>query len=812
MKVSLNWLRRYLPELNASVEEISKALTAVGLEVEGIEDFGSAYKGLVVAKVLECGRHPEADKLSVTKVFDGQNEIQVVCGAPNVAAGQTVVFAPLGTSLPLPDGSELKLKKIKLRGVESSGMIYAEDEIGLGDSHDGIMVLPDHLNAGTPFSSLPDTYDVVYEINVTPNRPDALSHIGVARELARVFGIKLHTPHVSSVARSSTSASELIQVKVQENSGCTRYIAKTIQGVKVGPSPIWLQRILTAIGLRPISNVVDVTNFVLLEWGQPLHAFDLDKIKSKTLHVRTATEGEKITTLDSIERTLNSDELLICDGETPACVAGVMGGLDTEVDNNTVNIVLETAYFQGPVIRRQARRLGLHSDSSHRFERGIDPTTTAQISEYAAALIAEICGGQVSADAVEFQSADHPTGISQVQLRLARVAQILGYAPSAEEVRACLCGIGLIENSFENETFHFSTPGFRPDLEREIDLIEEVGRLLGYDRVPTIFPALEMRSNSLPKNEQISRRVRQFLAARGLHEGLSLRFESVKTVETLFAEDDARRQTVALQNPLSEEWAVLPPTFIGRMVKSASYNLRQQEKYVRLFEIAKSFAPKAREDEKKDNGVIETQVLAGVLAGDFELGLADKPAQVQFADVRAILDGLFRDLRISVEWKRPSATQSFLHPLRQAELFLGQASLGFVGELHPLTADNFDIERTAYVFELNFDLLVKKALPNNTFKAFSKFGAMHRDLSLLVDERLDIGDVKAAISKAKAKNLKSVELRSVYQGPGIQEGQKSLLFQFSYQADDRTLTDDEVNQAHEKLRNTLAQNSEWSFR
>lgn len=811
MKVSLNWLRRYLPNLQASVEEISKALTSVGLEVEGIEDFGAAFKGLIVAKVVHCERHPEADKLSVTKVFDGQNEIQVVCGAPNVAAGQTVVFAPLGTSLPLPDGTELKLKKIKLRGVESSGMICAEDEIGLGDSHDGIMVLSDTLAAGTPFASLPDTYDVVYEINVTPNRPDALSHIGVARELARVFGIDLILPQAAALPATGPATESTLQLHVQDGAGCSRYIARTISGVKVGPSPLWLQRLLNSLGLRPISNVVDITNFVLLEWGQPLHAFDLDKISSKSLKVRTAQAGETLTTLDDVQRTLNAGELLICDGDTPACVAGVMGGKDTEVDENTVNIALETAYFHGPVIRRQARRLALHSDSSHRFERGIDPTRTAEISAYAAALIAEICGGTLSSSALEYTGAEHPSGTSRVNLRLGRVAQILGYAPSAEEVRACLCGIGLVELGFDNEIFTFETPGFRPDLEREIDLIEEVARLLGYDRVPTIFPALVMRANALPKNEQISRKTRQFLAARGLHEGLSLRFESVKTLETLLGAQ-AAESTVALQNPLSEEWAVLPPTFLGRMVKAASYNLRQQEKYVRLFEIAKTFAPCERQDIKKDNGVIETQVLAGILAGDFELGLADKAAQVEFADVRALLDGLFRDLRLNVQWKRPESGLSFLHPLRQAEVVLGNQVLGYMGELHPATAQSMEVDRVAYVFEFNFDQIVKKALSNNVFKPFSRFGAMNRDLSLLVDERTDVNEVRNAIGKAKAKNLKSVELRSVYQGPGIEEGKKSLLFQFIYQADDRTLTDEEVNQAHDKLRQNLAQNDQWSFR
>lgn len=811
MKVSLNWLRRYLPDLQASVEEISKALTSVGLEVEGIEDFGAAYQALIVAKVLECVRHPEADKLSVTKVFDGQNEIQVVCGAPNVAAGQTVVFAPLGSSLPLADGTELKLKKIKLRGVESSGMICAEDEIGLGDSHDGIMVLPDELVAGTPFVSLPDTYDVVYEINVTPNRPDALSHLGVARELARVFQIPLCMPALPTL-ESSTDAGAELKLEVEAKAGCSRYIARTIHEVQVGPSPLWLQRLLQSLGMRPISNVVDLTNFVLLEWGQPLHAFDLDKIKSKSLSVRPAREGEEIETLDEIKRTLKAGELLICDGNDAACVAGVMGGKSTEVDENTKNIVLETAYFHGSSVRRTARRLALHSDSSHRFERGIDPTQTAWVSEYAAKLIAEICGGKLSSTVREFIGEDHPIGRSEITLRLSRVAQILGYSPSATEVRDCLVGIGLKVVSEAENTLCLRTPGFRPDLEREIDLIEEVARLLGYDRVPTLFPALEMRPNALPKNEQISRKTRQFLAARGLHEGLSLRFESVKTLESLFAQDDARRNAVALQNPLSEEWAVLPPSFLGRMLKAASYNLRQQEKYVRLFEIAKTFAPAEVQDERKDNGVTECQVLAGVLAGDFELGLADKAKQVEFSDLRAILDGLFRDLRLNVEWKRPEQGQSFLHPLRQAELFLGNQSLGYAGEVHPKTAEAMDVDRVAYVFELNFDQMVKKALGNNVFKAFSRFGAMNRDLSLLVDERTDVAVVQAAVAKAKAKNLKSVELRSVYQGPGVDEGKKSLLFQFNYQAEDRTLTDDEVNQAHDKLRQNLAQNDQWTFR
>jgi phenylalanyl-tRNA synthetase beta chain len=801
MRVSLNWLRRYLPELQASVEEISQVLTAVGLEVEGIEDQAAAFRGLRVAKVLEREKHPEADKLSVTKVFDSENEIQVVCGAPNVAAGQTVVLAPVGCSLPLPEGETLKIKKAKLRGVESCGMICGSDEIGLGGDHSGILVLDDSLPAGAVFADLPGWYDVVFELNVTPNRPDALSHIGVARELSRAFAIPLQTP---SIPQAKTSNSNPIQVELDAGAGCTRYIARVIQNVQVGPSPEWLRRLLESIGIRSISNVVDVTNFILLEWGQPLHAFDLSKIQSSKIHLRSAQEGEKLTTLDGQERILRVGELVVCDGPEAICLAGVMGGQSTEVTEATQNILLETAWFHPGTVRRQARRLGIHSDSSHRFERGVDPIHTAWISEYAAHLIAEICGGTVGA-ATETISPDHVLEAKEVRLRSKRVEQILGFKASDEEILNCLQGIGLQLIATESESWLWSIPGFRPDLEREIDLIEEIARLIGFDRVPTIFPALALQLNVLPPAEQLARKTRSLLCGLGLAEGLSLRFESQKTLDTLFTETDSRRNAVALQNPLSDEWAVLPTSFVGRMLKAVSHNLRMQEKSVHLFEIAKVFKPAPREDLRKDPGVIESQVLAGALVGDWGIGL-ERP-QVDFGILRGVLDGLFTGLRIDVQWERPQTedNQSFLHPLRQVILKCGDQVLGFAGELHPAQADLWDLSMSPLLFELNFDLMVQACQKTLHFKPFAKTGAVQRDLSLLVDARMDHGSVLAELKSTKSKLLQDVQLRSVYAGQGIPEGQKNLLYTFSYQAADRTLTDEEVNQAHDKIRATLAQ-------
>ena len=720
MKVSLNWLKRHV-DLPYSVEEIEQKLTSLGLEVEGREEPGKAYSALIVAKVLECGKHAESDHLSVTKVFDGKGELQVICGAPNVAAGQTVCFAPIGAELPMPSGEPLKIKKAKIRGVESFGMICAEDEIGLGTSHAGIMVLPDSYVAGTPIVSL-GFYDVTLEVNVTPNRPDALSHLGIARELAAAFG-KTLKPISPQVMESSEKAGAKISLEVVPGSGCSRYVGRVIEGVKIAPSPEWLKSCLRAVGLTPINNVVDVTNFILMDMGQPLHSFDMDLLKGKSVVVRRAQDGEAITTIDHKEQKLLTSDLVICDGSTPVCLAGVMGGVESEITDSTTRVFLESAWFDPTTIRKQSKRLGLSTDSSYRFERHIDPFMQQLASDYACSLIQELAGGQILAGTVEYTGPEHRKVKALVSVRMSRIARVLGIAPSVEDVRRLLGGIGLEETGFAEDTLTFAVPGFRPDLEREIDLIEEVARLVGFDNIPYDLPKFQVEINELSPLEKLSRKVRYCLAAQGLHECLSLRFSSKQLVSAVFGderEDDRRTRPAALLNPLNEDLGVLPVSLVPSLLKAVAENEKTRPGSVRLFEVGKAQFPRPEMRTDRNPGFDEVPLLAGVLAGHFNRSpLQDKASPTSFADLKGVLEAFFKHLGLTVEWQVPATSELWLHPHRQAAIVCNKITLGVCGELHPRVSAALDIGMPVYPFEINLDQVLACGQGPSAFRPFT---------------------------------------------------------------------------------------------
>jgi phenylalanyl-tRNA synthetase beta chain len=861
MLVSLNWLKRYVP-LTQSVSELEVALTSLGLEVEGIQDQGQTYSSLIVGKVLEYEPHPDSDHLSVTKVFDGTEQVQVVCGAPNVAKGQTVAFAPVGTELPMPDGKSLKLKKMKLRGIESCGMICAEDEIGLSANHDGIMILDDALQAGTTLQSL-GFYDVIFELGITPNRPDALNHIGVARELAAHFKLPLQLPSVSQllaqavqarkelVLHSKPACPEQIQLQVQPDCGCTKYAGKIIRGVTVQESPAWLQRLLTAVNITPVNNVVDITNFVLMEWGQPLHSFDLDLLQSGVVAVRNAKQGEQLETLDHTKRDLVADDLIICNGGAPACVAGVMGGVDTEISNTSQNIFLESAWFNPVTIRKQARRLGLSSDSSYRFERGIDPFMQEDVCEYAAALIASLCGGQVADGAVVYTAPNHKSQLTQIALRPQRVAKVLGMSIAASAIENMLTGIGLTlmgtqeasssdpsnqSNQSEQsdqvaqseqsdqgaQSLVFSVPGYRPDLEREIDLIEEVSRIVGLNEVPMILPAFKPQLNPLPPFEVLGRKVRYALLEQGLHECVSLRFSKIKTCQTLFTAQDPRANPVPLLNPLNEEWGAMPTSLVPGLLKALQENEKNRASSVRLFELAKAFFDQKSLRNEKHPGIYEQQLLSGLVAGEWDsLPYATKAQTVDFGVIKGLVQNTLKRLGLHIQCTVPvdgvveisqaqaihmPAVQPFLHPGVQATVLCNGVALGFMGQLHPAIAKEFGIVNDAFIFELDFDKIMTLAAQNKpVYKPFSRFGAVTRDISFYVPVHITHQQIMDVFAKCKARNLLGIELKNTYQNEKIGKDRKNMVYQCVYQHSEKTLTDEEVNTAQEKLRKQLLQ-------
>ena len=811
MKVSLNWLRRHV-DLPKNAEEVEKALTSIGLEVEGTEEPGKVYDKLIVAKVLTCEPHPDSDHLHITTVNNGKETIQVVCGAPNVAAGQTVVLAPIGAELPLPDGTMLKMKKSKIRGVESFGMICAEDEIGLSDDHGGIMVLDDSIPAGTPFVSL-GLYDVCFELNVTPNRPDALSHRGVARELAAKFNRPLK-PLAYNYEEDAEECSKAASLEVVPGCGCSRYVGRVIKGVKVEKSPSWLAKLLHAIGMNSINNVVDVTNFILMDVGQPLHSFDMDQLKGNTIKVRKAAKGEKIETIDHTAHELTENDLVICDGDRPACVAGVMGGVESEIVDATKNVFLESAWFNPTVVRKQAKRLCISTDSSYRFEREIDFRTQDEYSKYACALIKEVAGGRILKGSVEYTGDDHKKECNQVTLRTARAVKIIGMEVSADQIEKFLTGIALEVVSKTADAITFKIPSFRPDLEREVDLIEEVARLIGFDNIPYTLPSFKMQPNELPAIEIMNRKIRKTLSAMGLHECLSLRFTSKARTEAIFGaeSDDRRSKPAALLNPLSDELGVVPTSLLPNLLKSVAENEKNRPGSVRLFEVAKGQFKRDRKDVR-DPGFDESNLVALTIAGNFDVNpLADKPQQIDFAFFKGFVQSFFKRLGLVVEFRTPAKAEVFLHPGKQAEIVMNGNVLGTMGELHPNVQKANDITYNTFVMEADMDKMEQESHKKIVFQAFSRQVPSTRDISIEVAKGMTHEEILGRIKGLNPKNLAKITLKSIYEGEKIEAGKKNMVYSLTYQAMDRTLTDDEVNKAHNKLRDKLVAGGDITLR
>ena len=790
MKISLNWLKRFI-ELKASVEEISLKLTSLGFEIEGIEEFGQTYRGLLVAEVLECNPHPDSDHLSLTKVFDGKETLQVVCGAPNVKAGIKAVLAPIGVELPLPDGKSLKMKKSKIRGMESCGMLCAEDEIGLSQNHDGILILPQDAPVGKPFADL-GFYDTVFGINLTPNRADALSHLGIARELAAAFNLPIKLPDIKQLSTLNSQLSTL-NLTITAPAACPHYVGRVINDVKIAPSPKWMQKLLKAVGMNPISNVVDITNFVLMDIGQPLHSFDLGRLNGGEVKVRFAEEGEKFTTLDGKEHILQSTDLAICDGNRPACLAGVMGGLESEITEQTKDVFLEAAFFNPTVVRKQSKRLGISSDSSYRFERGVDFDLQNFASDYACSLIAELAGGKIAEQKLEFISQENLPKRPAVPLREERIEKLLGLKVPLEQAKKLLASIGIKETA-ENSGL-YSIPSYRFDLEREADLIEEVARLTGYDKIPYDIPSFKAEPNDLPLQERINRKIRSSLSALGLHECLSLRFTSKRKTEWVFgaSESDKRANPAALLNPLSEELAVLPTSLLPNLIFSAAENAKHQ-KSVRLFEVSKAQFPTPETTNERDPGFKEIPLLAVVYA----------EPKAEFFAFKGLLNAFFKRLRISVNFEASENPEVFLHPGRSCVLKLGKKILGSCGELHPAVQNRFDLKLNTFVCEIDLSVLETAFLAPVSFKEFSKQMIIERDVSIEAEESVTHAELLSKFKGFNPKYLSGIELLSIYQGDKIAAGKKNLLYRFYYQAPDRTLTDEEINVVHTKFREKIA--------
>ncbi len=792
MRISLRWLAEYvdLPD----PEELARRLTEVGLEVEAVERVGQELEEVVAARIAGAAPHPQADTLSVTRVDAGGGEtVQVVCGARNWQVGDLVPLARAGTRLP----GGVEIRTATLRGVESDGMLCSARELGLSDDASGLMLLDRSVEPGTPLPVALGLADTVFEVNVTPNRPDALSHLGIAREVAVATGSRLRPPR-SGLTQTGGPAGEAVSVRIEAPDRCARYAARVVEGARIGPTPLWLRQRLEACGVRSISNAVDATNFALLELGHPLHAFDLDRVAGAHIVVRAARDGEKMVTLDGVERSLVPDDLVIADRDRPSALAGVMGGGDSEISQATTRVLLESAWFQPQGVRRTAKRHGLHTEASHRFERGADPGMVVPALDRCAALIAELCGGEVRRGVVDAHPRRHRA--VQVPLAWARPGQLLGLAVPRKDVRRILDALGFAESRSTRAGAVFRVPSWRPDVSAEEDLIEEIARHTGYDAIPETLPRATGEALAPPREAQVIERVRQALEAAGFCEAVNFSFVGGQDLARLGAEP-AGRALIALKNPISADLAVMRTSLVPSLLRNVAFNLRQRVEDVRLYELANVYGPRP-EGVSTDAPAREDLRLAGVMLGRrHPAGWGVGRELVDFYDLKAALEGILAAAGVApIEW-RPGA-EAWLHPRASASLAAAgpggeREVLGWAGEIHPRTAQAFELPRGAMAFDLSFSALARLARPVALHRGVPRFPAVLRDLAVVVSEAVPAAEVVARVSQEAL--VEAVTLFDVYRGAPVPPGKKSLALAVRYRAAERTLTDAEADAAHARI-------------
>ncbi len=832
MKITLNWLKQYV-EFNWSPEELAERLTMLGLEVEGVQKLGGEFEGIVVAQILTRDKVPGSDKLSVCRVNDGKGERTIICGAQNHQPGDKVPLILPNFALPLKPGDKepFVIKERKVFGITSQGMMCSPQELGLPDQIDGLLILPADAPIGKPFAEYLGRAgsDVVYDLEVTPNRPDLNSVIGIAREIAALTGNPLKIPAVSVVGGplsvvgepAGTGVDSFVAVRVEEPELCPRYTARIVTGVKIGPSPDWLRSKLEKVGIRSINNVVDVTNYVMLESGQPLHAFDYHLITKAAdgrpaIIVRRATAGEKFTTLDNQERTLTNEMLLIADTRKGIALAGVMGGQDTEIKDSTKDVLIESAYFSPTNIRRTSKTLGLRSESSYRFERGADPGIADWASRRCAQLILETAGGQLVPGAVDVLP--QPPAPKEIILRHDKVTELLGVAiPAVEQIRH-LESLGLqrvegvptgrvpfVEASIDTATLlrkelvsvgqgssaAFQIPSWRVDLKREVDLIEEIARLYGVDRIPSTPPRGAIGANTFDAVYDQIAEARRLLAGLGLSEA---------TGQTLISDAAARLAApadslVLLANPLSSDMNALRPSLLPGLLEALRHNFSRKNEDAALFEIGRVFL-------RAGGAMKEERRLAIALSGQRALKFwsgAERDAKCDLYDLKGVIEEFLEQfcLRGFGFTRRTESTSLFLE---SAVIALGgKLALGEFGQLLPALVKKHDLRDAVFLAELNLDQLLARRNPARSFKPLPQYPGIRRDVAMLVAESTTHDAVLEVVRKIKPASLEGVELFDVFRGRNVPAGQKSVAYAFTYRAADKTLTDAEVNAAHDKL-------------
>ena len=796
MKISHNWLRKYV-DFRLSPHEIVDGLTMLGLEVESVEDQAKKFDRFVVGEVLERAKHPNADRLTLCKVNTGKEVQEIVCGAPNVAAGQKVAVALVGATIPHnqhdPEGNPFVLERAKIRGVESNGMICSAFELGLGEDAAGIMVLGDGAKPGTLLAQYLGQTDVIYEIGITPNRADCLSHIGIAREVALLAKKKIRMPEVR-IRESSTSGKKLARIIVEDKKGCPRYTARLLRNVHIAPSPKWLQDQLSAVGVRPINNVVDVTNYVLMETGQPLHAFDYDKLAQHTIVVKRARDGEKFTTLDGKERALNAETLMICDGERSVAVAGVMGGGNSEITDSTANILIESAFFDPTSIRRTSKYLGLSTEASYRFERGTDIGITKYAADRAAQLIQELSGAEVAEGALDVYPRKRKG--PRIKLRVSRTNRILGTNLTKSETRDCLSRIGIVTKSVTADTLEATVPTFRVDIGQEIDLIEEVARVHGYNSIQTKTISLIDFSEAVFA-DRIETDLRNYFSNAGFNEMVANSLQDSETAAL------AGLPVVKMLNPVSVEMSTLRTSLVPGALQVVRHNRNHGNKYLRLFELGKVYSLGTPTGSESLEGFREEDRLLVVMTGKpVTAGIGVQPRDTDLLDLKGEVEAFLSKVcldkyRFIYYDTRSALTDSTI------SIEINGVGAGFLGRIKGELTRKFDIDDQVYVCELALEVLSAGMTFERKYEPLPRFPSVTRDLAFVVEGSVTQQSLEKAMHESGKPLLVSLVLFDEYRDEKIGAGKKSLAYALEFQSQDHTLNDRETDQVVSRIVETV---------
>ena len=797
MNTSLSWIKAYVPDLDVTAQEYTDAMTLSGTKVEGYEELDADLSKIVVGQIEKIEKHPDADKLIICQVNVGAEIIQIVTGAPNVHEGDKVPVVLDGGRV--AGGHEpgsrvkggIKIKKGKLRGVESCGMMCSIEELGSNRDmypeapEEGIYIFPENTEVGADAVEVLGLHDVVFEYEVTSNRVDCFSVVGIAREAAATFGKEFYPPVVTPTGNDE-DASDYIKVTVKNTDLCPRYCARVVKNIKIGPSPEWMQRRLASVGIRPINNLVDITNYVMEEYGQPMHAYDLDTIEDREIIVRTAAKGEKFTTLDGQERQMDESVLMICDGRKSIGIAGIMGGENSMITDDVHTMLFEAACFDGTNIRKSSKKVGLRTDASGKFEKGLDPNNAQAAIDRACQLVEEMGAGEVVGGMVDvYAEKREPVRIT---FQPDEINVLLGTDISAEDMLGYFEKIGL---SYEKETNEVIIPTFRQDLLRTADLAEEVARFFGYDNIPTTLPSGESTMGKLPfklRVEDIAKEIAEFC---GFSQGMTYSFESPKVFDKLqIPEDSELRRVVEIMNPLGEDYSIMRTLPLNGMLSSLATNYNRRNKNVRLYELANVYLPK--ELPLKELPEERMQFTLGMYGdGDF---YSMKGVVEEFLEKAGLHEKETYD---------PAGNRPYLHPGRQANILYAGNVIGYLGEVHPDVADAYGIGERAYIAVLDMPEVTKYATFDRKYTGIAKYPAVTRDISMVMPKEILAGQVEEVIEAKGGAYLESYALFDVYEGAQIKAGYKSLAYSIVFRAKDKTLEDAEVTEAMERILKTL---------